>query len=426
MKRRSRFFRNISLLMLAPFALCSCTQTDPVSDKSTKSNTLYVKKVENMPEDFILGMDISSVIAEEDSGVTYYNFDGEEQDVFQTLAENGINYIRVRIWNDPYDKDGHGYGGGNNDIEKAVIIGKRAAKYGLKLIVDFHYSDFWADPQKQMVPLAWKDMTVEEKTEAVYEFTKSGLEEILNGGGLVGLVQIGNETNGALCGESEWSHMQSLMKAGARAVREVCPDALIALHFTNPERKSNYAEYAKQLNDYQVDYDVFASSYYPFWHGTLDNLASMLTQVAETYGKKTMVMETSYPYTLEDTDFYENTISAGSNLSKPYPISVQGQADSVRDIIDMVVNKAKNGIGIVYWEGAWISVGGSSRKANSTLWETYGSGWATSYAATYDPDDAGKYYGGNSFDNQALFDAQGKPLESLKIFHLVRSGNEIS
>ncbi|MGN1103644.1 MAG: glycosyl hydrolase 53 family protein, partial [Candidatus Coproplasma sp.] len=98
-----------------------------------EGSSLYVKKVENLSNDFILGMDASSVIAEEQSGVKYYNFEGEEQDVFQTLAENGINYIRVRIWNDPYDENGNGYGGGNNDIDKAIEIGKRATQYGMKL-----------------------------------------------------------------------------------------------------------------------------------------------------------------------------------------------------------------------------------------------------------------------------------------------------
>ncbi len=384
---------------------------------------IWVEKVEGLPEDFILGVDASSVIAEEESGVNYYNFVGEEQDVFATLAESGVTHIRVRVWNHPYDAEGNGYGGGNNDIEKAAQIGRRAAKYGLKLIVDFHYSDFWADPGKQMVPLEWADMDLAEKTEALYAYTGESLEKLNEAGADVAMVQLGNETTGAMCGETDWDNILTLMEAGSRAVREQCPDALVAVHFTNPERGGAYADYAKRLDEFGLDYDVFASSYYPYWHGTLDNLSSVLGQVAATYGKKVMVMETSYAYTVEDTDFNGNTIGEDSGVVKNYPYTVQGQANEVRDVIDTVAHTA-NGIGVVYWEGAWITVGGASQAENAALWEEHGSGWASSYAAVYDPNDAGKYYGGCAVDNQALFDAQGHPLPSLRVFDLVRTGSD--
>ena len=387
-------------------------------------SALYVKKVENLPEDFIFGMDASCVIALEDSGVKYYDFDGNEEDVFKVLKDNGINYIRVRIWNDPYDAHGNGYGGGNNDIDKAVKIGQRATKYGMKLLVNFHYSDFWADPAKQMAPKAWAKMEIEEKTQAVYDFTRESLIKLRDAGVDVGMVQVGNETNNLMCGERIWFNIQYLMQAGAKATREIFPEALVALHFANPEKEGSYATYAKKMDYYQVDYDVFASSYYPYWHGSLENLASVLTDIANTYNKKVMVMETSYAYTAEDTDFNGNTIGDGGAIVKKYPFTVQGQANNVRDITDTVVNKMPGGIGVVYWEGTWISVGGQSWEENSALWEKYGSGWASKYAAQYDPNDAGKYYGGNAVDNQAMFDATGHPLESLKVFKLMREGNE--
>ena len=413
------------VLCFAALLLCACgaAASSVPAKKPVTSETLYVKPVENLPEDFILGMDVSSVLAEEQSGVRYYNFDGEEQDIFQTLAENGVTHIRVRVWNHPYDKDGNGYGGGNNDIDKAVTIGKRATAAGMQLIVDFHYSDFWADPGKQMVPLAWKDMDIETKTQAVYDYTRESLMKLKDAGVAVGMVQVGNETNGALCGEKTWFNIQYLMQAGAKAVREVFPEALVAVHFANPESGA-YADYAKKLAYYDVDYDVFASSYYPYWHGTLENLRAVLGEVAETYGKKVMVMETSYAYTAEDTDFFGNTIGEGANVTKNYPYTVQGQANTVRDVIETVAN-TPNGIGVCYWEGAWITVGGSSREENAALWEKYGSGWASSFAAAYDPKDAGQWYGGSAVDNQALFDAEGRPLESLKLFALVRSGNAL-
>lgn len=388
------------------------------------SETLVVKKVENLPEDFILGMDISSVLAEERSGVVYRGFDGEEQDLFRTLAQSGINMIRVRVWNDPYDTDGNGYGGGNCDAAAAAEIGRRAAENGMRLLVDFHYSDFWADPGKQFAPKAWAGMAIEEKSEAAYAFTRESLETIRAAGAEIGMVSLGNETNGALAGETSWANICAIMAAGARAVREVCPEALIAVHFANPENGGSYLTYAAKLSYYNLDYDVFASSYYPYWHGTLDNLASVLSEVAGRYRKQVMVMETSYAYTPEDTDFSGNTISEGSAVVKNYPYTVQGQANAVRDVIDTVANGTTNGIGVVYWEGAWITVGRSSWEENHEKWERDGSGWASSYAAEYDAQDAGKYYGGSAVDNQAFFGPDGTPLESLKVFSLVRTGND--
>ena len=397
----------------------------PLGAALAEESSLYVRKVENLPEDFIFGMDASCVPALENSGVRYYDFSGTETDVYKVLADNGVNYIRVRIWNNPFDSKGNGYGGGNCDIANAIAIGKRATQYGMKLLVNFHYSDFWADPGKQMVPKAWRNMDIEAKTEAVYQFTRDCLQQLRDAGVDVGMVQIGNETNQFMCGETKWFNIQYLMQAGAKATREICPEALVALHFANPEKAGSYADYAKKLAYYKVDYDVFASSYYPYWHGSIENLTGVLSGIATTYGKKVMVMETSYAYTPDDTDFNGNTIGDGGAITKAYPFTVQGQANHLRDLTDAIVNDTVNGIGIVYWEGTWISVGGASWEENHELWETFGSGWASSFSATYDPRAAGMYYGGCAVDNQALFDQHGKPLESLKVFSLMREGNEI-
>ena len=421
--------RLMAAALAASLLLSACgTETETKKPAEVKSDTLYVQKVENLSPDFILGMDASCVPALERSGVRYYDFDGTEKDVFEILSSNGINYIRVRIWNDPYDENGNGYGGGNCDIENAIVVGKRATEHGMKLLVDFHYSDFWADPGKQMVPKAWQGMNFEEKQEALYQYTRDCLQKLKAAGVDVGMVQIGNETNGALCGESTtslggWKRIMELMSAGSRAVREVCPEAMVAVHFANPENAASYEGYARNLDYYGVDYDVFASSYYPYWHGTLENLSQVLSKVATTYGKKVMVAETSYAYTEKDTDFSGNTIGEGSAVVKDYPMTIQGQANLVRNVIDTVVNKTTNGIGVFYWEGTWISVGTNSWEENSAKWEKDGSGWASSYAAEYDPKDAGQYYGGCAVDNQAFFDANGHVTEALKVFSLVRNGN---
>ena len=395
---------------------------------SVSSDSLYVKKVDNLPEDFIFGMDASCVPALENGGVRYYDETGAEKDVYEILRNNGVNYIRVRIWNDPFDENGNGYGGGNCDIENAIAIGKRATQQGMKLLINFHYSDFWADPGKQMVPKAWANMSVEEKEQALYEFTYDCMRRLKEAGVDVGMVQIGNETNGAFCGEKStdvggWKRICQLLSAGSRAVREVCPHALIAMHFANPEKTDSYISYSKNLEYYQVDYDVFASSYYPFWHGTLENLSQVLGDISRTYGKKVMVAETSYAFTAEDTDFSGNTIGDGGGIVKSYPFTLQGQANHVRDLTDTLVNRTDGAIGLFYWEGTWISAGGDTYEDNKALWEKYGSGWASSYAAGYDPEDAGQWYGGCAVDNQAFFDEKGHVTEALKVFALMGKGN---
>ena len=395
---------------------------------------VYVEPIENLPEDFIRGVDISSVLVEENSGVVYYNEAGEEQDIFQTLAENGVNYIRVRVWNDPYDENGNGYGGGNNDTATAAEIGRRAAQYGMKLCVDFHYSDFWADPSKQMCPKAWEDMAIEEKSEALYQYTRESLQEILEAGADVGMVQIGNEINYGMSGETDWTKRRQLLQAGSKAVREVSQendrDIRIAVHFTDVSDTEGILQIAQKLQDKEIDYDIFAVSYYPFWHGTMENLTEVLKQISEEYGKEVMVAENSYPYTTGDGDGNANSIGEEDILPE-YPASVQGQTHEIRDVCAAVAAVGEAGIGYFYWEPAWIPVNVYEESAdnaaqvladNKEAWESKGAGWASSYAAGYDPKDAGQYYGGSSWDNQALFDYEGHPLASLQVFKYLQCG----
>ena len=189
MKKNIRLL-SVCLLLLALLAGCAESpaidpsgETVPALPAGTLEDcTLHIEAVEGLREDFIFGMDASSVIAEEKSGVSYLGFDGKAQDVFCTLAQAGVNYIRVRVWNDPFDAEGHGYGGGNCTVDTALEIGKRATKYGMKLLVDFHYSDFWADPGKQMVPKAWKDMDLETKAAALEQYTRESLQKLKDAG----------------------------------------------------------------------------------------------------------------------------------------------------------------------------------------------------------------------------------------------------
>ena len=393
---------------------------------------IYVEPIENLSEDFIRGVDISSVLAEEESGVIYYNEDGKEQDIFKTLAEHGVNYIRVRVWNDPYDENGNSYGGGGNDTAKAAEIGRRAAKYGMKLCVDYHYSDFWADPNKQQCPKAWEGMEIEAKSEALRQFTVESLMQIIDAGGNVGMVQIGNEINNGIAGETSWTKRKQLLQAGSAAVREVSAktgnDIQIAVHFTDVSDQQGILAIADKVK--AIDYDIFAVSYYPFWHGSTENLTETLKKLSETYDKKVLIAENSYLYTTSDGDGSANSIGEGG-MVPGYPATVQGQANEIRDVCAAVAEVGDAGLGYFYWEPAWLPVGvweegaadaAQVLAANQKIWEQYGSGWASSYAASYDPKDAGAYYGGCSWDNQALFDFTGHPLASLKTFLYLHCG----
>lgn len=409
-------------------AVMMCATSFGVASASAEESTVTQPIAFTNP-DFIRGMDVSSVIALERSGVTFKNSAGREEDLFKILADNGVNAIRVRVWNDPYTADGRGYGGGNNDVATAAAIGKRAAQYGMKLLVDFHYSDFWADPGKQKAPKAWQGLSVYEKAEQLSRFTSSALQTIRDAGARISMVQIGNETNLGIAGENSRQNMALLYHAGSRAVRAFSTDVRVVIHYTNPEN-SYIRTMADFLHDYGVDYDVFATSYYPCWHGSLSNLTEVFNYVSGRYGKLTMVAETSYPYTLADSDGHPNTISEWNNSSGDnmlWGFTPQGQADEVRDVMAAVnAVEGGKGLGVFYWEGAWIGVGdvtGLSGDAyterlnqNKTLWERDGSGWAASACGEYDPDDGGKWYGGSAVDNQAFFRPDGIALPSLRVF----------
>ena len=394
-------FLVLSVILL----LTGCTKQSPVTN-SPQERTPIVEKVEGLSQDFLLGADISSLIALENSGLVYHNLKKQPQELVSLLYDVGINAIRVRVWNDPYDANGHGYGGGNCDLATAIAIGKRAMEYDMKLLVDFHYSDFWADPGKQQTPKAWSDYSLAEKSAAIRDYTKENLNAFRDAGITVSMVQVGNETTGGFCGEWTTEGQYTLMASAATAIREFDPDIQIAVHYTNPE-KGGYATFAQRLKDYRVDYDIFASSYYPAWHGTLENLSAQLKSVADGYGKQVMVAETAWDHMTYET-----------NATGAYPYSVLGQAEAIRSVVQTVHDI--DGIGVFYWEPAWIELPNTSWEERAKVWEQYGTGWASSYAGEYDPNDAGKYYGGSACVNQALFDENGDPLESLMTFADIR------
>lgn len=284
----------------------------------------------------VRGVDLSSIIAFEKSGQKFYYEDGKQGDIFDILKNSGVNYIRVRVWNNPYDTEtGLGYGGGNNDIWKAIEIGKRATEKGMKVFVDFQYSDFWADPAKQYAPKEWKNYSNSKKISSIYQFTFSSLKTLIDSGINVGMVQIGNETNGSMCGmgglyDGVWNLTSGVgdgLKSGCNAVNDInkyygysdSKKILRVLHFTDPTTTSEW--YAEQVRNVGVDYDVLSVSAYPFWFGHASDLASTLKNISVKYNKKVMVAETAYPYTFNNADDTVNNIGSKEDMTYcDYPI----------------------------------------------------------------------------------------------------------
>lgn len=406
--------------------------------KGTVTNAVIaVDKVSNLSDDFIMGADISSMISELQSGVVYKDYDGNElktlDDVVKFLAGQGINHIRVRVWNDPYDANGKGYGGGNNDVAKAKQFADACRNAGIKMLVDFHCSDLWTDPGKQQVPKAWKNYSLEQKKVALKTFIQESLNTIDPSKDVVDMVQVGNETTGGFIGETDTTKMCALFDAGSQGVKAYNENVKVVIHVESPQ-KGSVTKWAKNLQDKSVDYDIIATSYYPYWHGTLSNLKSEFEAVRTNYKKDVMVAETSYAYTLDDTDGHENTVRVGNNDSAAdadQPFTEQGQATYLRNLID-AVNSA-GGLGVYYWEPAWITVGNTTGLTgealqnkiteNKTKWEKDGSGWASSYAGEYDANDAGKWFGGSAVDNQALFYADGTATPAMHVWNYVKTGS---
>ena len=392
---------------------------------------LYVAKVDSLADrsDFIMAMDSSELLSLEDareaSNLTFKDFDGNEADILQVLKDNGITDIRIRVWNDPYADEAkqQPYGGGNCDVDNAVELSKRCEKVGLGVIIDFHYSDFWADPGKQKAPKDWENMNLQDKTDALEEFTTEALTKIKETNVKIKMVQIGNETTGGLAGETDWNNIYTLMKAGAKAVRDVTgavanDGAKIAVHFTNAGN-NDYVSRAKKLQDAGVDYDVFGTSWYPYYssHGTLAGLTKQLKEVHDKYNKQVMVLETAYAFTRDDFDGCGNTALE----STTQPLTVQGMANAVRDVIKAIADLGDYGLGVAYWGGTWVAASESTVGAtNREICKKYGCGWATSYAHDY---DSSANDGGSMVDNNAFFLSDGSPIEALKVFKYVKEGH---
>lgn len=425
--------RKISFFLPAIFLLAilsGCAKKALTKNSSWENIT--VQPAAGIPEGFVMGVDISSLASVEASGAAFYDANGMREDPLALLKSGGANTVRIRVWNNPKDDNGMSYGGGNNDIETACLLGKRASKMGMDVIVNFQYSDFWTDENKQSVPKAWANLRQNEKAKALKEFTAESLQKLKDAGVRIKMVQIGNAMNNGFCGEIYDRQVYALVKAGTEAVREFNPNLKIIVHYSDPVSEGTLESKASLLEKYKVDYDIFGVTYYPYIHGDVKSLHSVLKKICLFHQKKVMVCETAYPFTDEDSDGYDNIASKlAEGQQFRYPLSVEGQAIAVRDVIDAVAKLEESGAGVVYFEPAWIpskryesekSYGYINLAHNQKCWELYGCGWSTSNARSYDRD-ASFNAKGNKWDNQAFFDFDGKVMDSVNVWKYAKKGS---
>jgi len=334
----------------------------------------------------IRGVDISSLPKNEDKGAVYRRADGRRQDPVRILADAGVTHARLKVWVHPAD--------GYNNKAHILPLARRLKRAGIGIWVDFHYSDTWADPAHQSKPAAWNDLDAPGLTRAVYDHTADVLGALRRQGTPADLVQIGNELNGGmLWPEGDWEHWDNLaafLKAGLRAARDTTPRIRTILHLANGGDNGLYRWWFDNAVSYGVDFDIIGLSYYPFWHGPVEQAAANMADITARYGKPCVIAETAYPFTLKSEDDVNDILNDPSQLTEGFPATPDGQAAWLRAVADLAAAvPGGQGLGYCYWEGLW----------------TYraGSGW--------DPTDPAS---GNAWENLSLFDFEDRALPGLR------------
>jgi len=311
---------------------------------------------QNLEPEKFLGADLSYINEMEDCGGKY-RVNGEEVDPYELFAESGANLVRLRLWHNPQWTDYSNF----SDIKKSI---ERAKENGMKILLDFHYSDTWADPQKQIIPAAWETITdIDVLGDSVYQYTYKVLNSLHGLGLCPELIQVGNEINieilqheGQMNLETiNWERNNFLLNRAIQAVNDVSEatgcEFGIMLHIAQPENVDWWFDAAME-NGLQ-DFDWIGISYYPKWSTyRMLQMAEAIKMIKQKYGKKVMIVETAYPYTLDNADHAPNILGEDALVSG-YPATPAGQLDYLNDLRDLSFGAGCDGV--VYWEPAWIS-----------------------------------------------------------------------
>jgi arabinogalactan endo-1,4-beta-galactosidase len=297
-----------------------------------------------------------------------------------------MNYARLRVWVNSPD--------GYHQEEQLLEMARRLKTIGIKLLVDFHYADSWADPGNQPKPAAWADLDFERLKQALYNHTHNLCNALKAQGTPPDIVQVGNEINNGMLWpdghKNNWDNLAALLKEGVRAVKDCSPSTMVMLHIAEGGDNQVGRWWFDNAVQRNVPFDVIGVSYYPYWHGTLFDLQNNLNDMALRYGKDIIVVETAYPFTSAENDGWPNMIPSPNIFG--YPVTPQGQRKMLADVMS-IVRAIPNGrgLGVLYWDATWTAVPGN--------------GWNPA-----DPTS------GNGWENQALFDYENRALPAMSLF----------
>ncbi len=341
----------------------------------------------------IRGADLSALPAVEERGGMFREF-GVRRDALSLFADHGVNFVRLRLWHTPPD--------GTCTLERTLQLAERAKAAGSRVLLDIHYSDTWADPGAQTPPAAWVGLTHGELADSVYRYTLDVMRAFRMRGVLPDIVQLGNEitcgmlwNDGRVCDgfdtPTQWAKLADLLQCGIRGVRDSLQGGdtvKIMIHVDRGGDNAGSRWFFDHLFQLGVNADILGLSYYPWWHGSLDNLRENLHDLALRYGKDIVVVETAYPWTLDWCDATGNVVGDSSQLHPGYPATPEGQRRFVRDLLATVQSVPNGkGVGMFYWAPEWIT------------------------APT----------GGSPWENLAMFDCAGNVQPSVCAFDSVRS-----
>ncbi|MCM3000607.1 arabinogalactan endo-1,4-beta-galactosidase [Paenibacillus cellulositrophicus] len=330
---------------------------------------------------WIKGMDVSFLDEIEQGGGTFHE-GPDKVDVLELLQRSGTTSIRLRIWNDPP--------GGYCNLERTLIMAKRVKELGMHLLLDFHYSDKWADPANQWKPAAWEGLHGAALEQAVYDYTYEVMAVLRAGGALPDIVQIGNEiTNGMLwpdakvdpkaesgADEEPWARLCGLLKSGASAVRAVDRSVRVMLHIDRGGDPEGSRTFFERMEAEGVPFDVIGLSYYPWWHGPLEQIERNLQDLSLQFGRDIVVVETAYPWTFRTREGFPLIVENDEALPSAFPVSPEGQQAYLKALTDIIRRTPDGrGLGFYYWEPCWIpsqqvwSVGHANNWSNLTLFD---------------------------------------------------------
>ena len=336
---------------------------------SCSKSTLETIEDDNRALSFYSGVDLSYVNEMEDCGAIFKNLDNAVQDPYKIFYDAGAKIVRIRLWNNPEWTNYSNI----EDVKKSI---SRAKMLGLKILLDFHYSDTWADAGKQIIPKEWKELINDKNAlgQKVYSYTKSVLEVLIAENLKPDIVQIGNEINTMILQEEnnhnseiDWDRNSFLINSGISAVRDLEKGIEVMLHIAQPENASWWFNEASTNGI--TDFDWIGLSYYPKWSTVnIDDIDLEVKSLIENYNKRLMVVETAYPFTLESKDNASNILGEDSLISN-FPASVDGQHNYLKYLKSKLISGGAEGL--IYWEPAWVST------RCKTLWGT-GSHWENS------------------------------------------------